>query len=225
MLLVLNLLIMTKKDVAIIGGAFDPIHIGHMQMTKYLIDNCIVDEVWLLPSYNSPLKDFNSMTSFSDRVAMLNIAIKGISAVYVNTFEEEYYKNNECQKTYTYEILKAMQKKYLNLRFHFVIGFDSIKNINKWYRFKELLNDFWFYVFDRKDDEFLTYEQKNIYLKSLGKKYKIDFIYEMMPTKIEDISSTQIRKLLKNRDQNKENILKFIDENVYKYIETNNLYF
>ena len=47
---------MTNKDIAIIGGTFDPVHIGHVEMARYLIDNSLAHEVWILPSYNSPHK-------------------------------------------------------------------------------------------------------------------------------------------------------------------------
>ena len=100
---------MTRKDVAIIGGSFDPVHNGHIEMIKYFIDNYIVDEVWVLPSYNSPHKINDSISSFNDRVNMLNIAISNIKNTYINTFEEEYYKKYN-QKTYTYEVLSMLRK-------------------------------------------------------------------------------------------------------------------
>ena len=214
---------MTKKDVAIIGGCFDPVHNGHIEMIKYLVDNYIVDEVFVLPSYYSPHKDNESISSFNDRVNMLNLAIKDIKNTYINTFEEEYYKINNS-KTYTYEVLNALKKKYLNMRFHFVVGFDSIKNINTWHRYKELLNDYWFYIFDREDDEFKTIAQKKYYLDNLGKNLGIKFIYELLDTKISNISSTEIREMLKDIDQNRNNILKLIDIDVLKYIEEKKLY-
>ena len=214
---------MTKKDVAIIGGSFDPVHNGHIEMIKYLVDNYIVDEVLVLPSYYSPHKDNESISSFNDRINMLNLAIKDIKNTYINTFEEEYYKINNS-KTYTYEVLNALKKKYLNMRFHFVVGFDSIKNINTWHRYKELLKDYWFYIFDREDDEFKTIAQKKYYLDNLGKNLGIKFIYELLDTKISNISSTEIREMLKDIDQNRNNILKLIDIDVLKYIEENKLY-
>ena len=169
MFLVLSLLIMTRKDIAIIGGTFDPVHNGHVEMVKYLSYNYIVDEVWLLPSYNSPHKNVLNITPFNHRVNMLNIAIKNIKKVIVNTFEAEYYHQNpDEEKTYTYEVLNALKKKYLNGRFHFVVGFDSIKHISEWHRYKELIRDYWFYIFDRCDDDFEMREQKIYYLDNLG---------------------------------------------------------
>ena len=214
---------MTRKDVAIIGGTFDPIHIGHVDMIKYLSDNYIVDEVWVLPSYNSPHKDIDTKKSFEHRVNMIKLAVDDIKNVSINTFEKDFFETHNT-KTYTYDILNELKKKYLNCRFHFVVGFDSIKSIHTWHDYKNLLNDYWFYIFDRKDDEFSNHDLKVTYLDNLGKNLNIKFIYELFDVNITDVSSTYIRELLKDRGTNKELLLKYIDEKVYNYIVENKLY-
>ena len=117
-----------------------------------------------------------------------------------------------------------MKKKYLNCRFHFVVGFDSIKNINTWHKYKELISEFWFYVFDRADSEFKTLEQKKNYLDNLGKNQNINFFYELLNIQITDISSTYIRDLLKDYKKNILEINKYLNKNVLNYIINNNLY-
>ncbi len=223
MLLASNLNIMTKKDVAIFGGTFNPVHIGHYEIVKYFIDNYIVDEVWVLPSYESPHKEIDTKKSFDDRVNMLKLAFSDLKNVAINTFEEEYY-NNVNDKTYSYEVLNALKKKYLNCRFHFVVGFDSIKNIHTWHNYVDLIRDYWFYIFDREDNEFRTLEQKKNYLDNLGKNFGFKFIYEMFDIKITNISSSEIRNAFKNYDNNIEFFNKYLNKNVIKYIIDNNLY-
>lgn len=223
MLLASNLSIMTKKDIAIFGGTFNPVHIGHYEIVKYFIDNYIVDEVWVLPSYESPHKDIDTKKSFDDRVNMLKLAFNDLKNVTINTFEEEYY-NQYNDKTYSYEVLNALKKKYLNCRFHFVVGFDSIKNIHTWHNYVDLIRDYWFYIFDREDDEFKTIEQKKNYLDNLGKNFGFKFIYEMFDIKITNISSSEIRNAFKNHDKNVEFLNKYLNKNVIKYIIDNNLY-
>lgn len=218
---------MTKRDVAIFGGTFNPVHNGHIDMINYLVDNYIVDEVWVLPSYVSPHKNINDIISYEDRVNMLELSTKNISNTIVNQFEKEFYdKNNDLvDKTYTYEILEALKKKYLNCRFHFIVGFDSIKYIHTWHRYKELIRDYWFYIFDREDDEFKNIDQKRKYLSNLGKNYEINFIYELFETKITNISSTEIRNLLKDIDKNHDELLKYLNPDVLNYIIDHRLYF
>lgn len=218
---------MTKRDVAIFGGTFNPVHNGHIDMINYLVDNYIVDEVWVLPSYVSPHKNINDIISYEDRVNMLELSTKNISNTIVNQFEKDFYdKNNDLvDKTYTYEILEALKKKYLNCRFHFIVGFDSIKYIHTWHRYKELIRDYWFYIFDREDDEFKNIDQKRKYLSNLGKNYGINFIYELFETKITNISSTEIRNLLKDIDKNHDELLKYLNPDVLNYIIDHRLYF
>ena len=214
---------MTKKDIAIFGGTFNPVHIGHYEIAKYFIDNYIVDEVWVLPSYESPHKDIDTKKSFDDRVNMLKLAFNDLKNVTINTFEEEYY-NQYNDKTYSYEVLNALKNKYLNCRFHFVVGFDSIKNIHTWHNYVDLIRDYWFYIFDREDNEFKTIEQKKNYLDNLGKNFGFKFIYEMFDIKITNISSSEIRNVFKNYNNNIEFINKYLNKNVIQYIIDNNLY-
>jgi nicotinate-nucleotide adenylyltransferase len=214
---------MTRKDIAIFGGTFDPVHIGHYEIVKYFVDNYIVDEVWVLPSYESPHKDIDTKKSFDDRVDMLKLAFKDLKSVVINAFEEDYY-NSTKEKTYSYEVLNALKKKYLNCRFHFVVGFDSIKNIHTWHNYVDLIRDYWFYIFDREDNEFKTIEQKKNYLDNLGKNFGFRFIYEMFDIKITDISSTHIRELLLDYKNNDEELKKYLNNNVLKYILENKLY-
>ena len=214
---------MTRKDIAIFGGTFDPVHIGHYEILKYFVDNYIVDEVWVLPSYFSPHKNIDTIKSFNNRVNMLKLEFNDLNNVLINTYEKEYFDINK-DKNYTYEVLNSMKKKYLNCRFHFVLGFDSIKNINLWHNYKELLRDYWFYIFDRKDDEFKTKDQKVNYLNNLGKNFGINFIYEMFDINITDISSTDIRKMLIDYKSNLSNINKYLKKDVFEYILENKLY-
>lgn len=214
---------MTRKDIAIFGGTFDPVHIGHYEIVKYFVDNYIVDEVWILPSYESPHKDIDTKKSFDDRVNMLKLEFNDLKSVVINTFEEDYY-NTTKEKTYSYEVLNALKKKYLNCRFHFVVGFDSIKNIHTWHNYVDLIRDYWFYIFDREDNEFKTIDQKKNYLDNLGKNYGFKFIYEMFDIKITDISSTHIRELLLDYKNNNEELKKYLNNNVLKYILENKLY-
>ena len=224
MWLVLNSHIMTNKDIAIMGGTFDPVHIGHVEMIKYLVDNSHSNEVWVLPSYNSPHKDIDTIKSYEHRIDMLKIALKDVEKVHISRFEEEYEKNHPSTKTYTYEILGELKNKYVNYNFHFVVGFDSIKEISTWHRYLELIRNYEFYIFDRSDYEFKTIEQKKFYLDNLGKHQGIDFKYKLFDFKVPNISSTSIRSMLKNRYEYKNVLSVFLDNKVLEYIESNKLY-
>lgn len=216
---------MTKRNIAIFGGTFDPVHIAHFEIVKYFVDNNIADEVWILPSYESPHKNIDTKKSFDDRVNMLKLAFKDMKNVIISTFEEEYYKTIN-DKTYTYEVLNAIKSKYPDYKLNFVVGFDSIKNIHTWHNYKDLLRDYKFYIFDREDEELKTKEDKINYLNNLGKNFGVNFIfiYEMFDIPITDISSTQIRDYFKNYNDNKDIINKYLEKSVIEYIFDKKLY-
>jgi nicotinate-nucleotide adenylyltransferase len=177
-----------------------------------------------MPSYNSPHKDIDTIDTFNQRIDMLNLAFSDIGKVIISRFEEEYAKEYPNIKTYTYEILKDLNMKYPNYRLHFVVGFDSIKEISTWHRYLELIRDYEFLIFDRNDDEFKTFEQKKFYLDNLGKHQGIMFKYKFFDYKVPNISSTSIRTMLKNIDEYKNVLSIFIDSKVLQYILENNLY-
>ena len=219
---VLSLHIMTKT-IAILGGTFDPIHIGHVQMIKYIVDNDFADEVWVMPSFYSPHKDIDNITSFKDRVNMINLSTADIDKVIISSFEKEYFdKHNE--KTYTYEVLSELSRQFMDYKFVFVVGYDSIENIETWHNYKDLLKNFSFYIFDRNDNKLSNISQKNNYISRLVKDLNINFDYKLFDTEICDISSTEIRALLKDIKSNSDLLLKYINEKVLYYIIENKLY-
>src|SRR5574343_117220 len=63
-----------KLEIAILGGAFNPIHIGHIQLAQFILQLGIFDEVWLMPSYNHMFK--NDIVSSEHRLEMCKLAIK-----------------------------------------------------------------------------------------------------------------------------------------------------
>ena len=212
------------KEIAIIGGTFNPVHIGHVDIVKYLVNNTDIDEVWVMPSYNSPHKDINTIDTYNQRIEMLKLAFSDVDKVRISRFEEEYATIYPNSKTYTYEILNELKKKYNTNIFKFVVGFDSIKEISTWHRYLELIRDYEFYIFDRNDSEFKTQEQKKFYLDNLGKHQGINFKYKFFDYKVTNISSTSIRAMLQNIDEYKNVLNLFLDSKVLHYIEDNNLY-
>ena len=214
---------MNNKQIAIFGGTFDPVHIGHFQMVNYLLGLIFVDEVWILPSYFPPHKDYEIINSFEHRVEMLKLVFNNLKYVYISTFEKEYYKKNN-KKTFTFEILEEFTKKYLSYNFNFVIGFDSIKNIYTWHKYKELLEKYHLYIFMRNDDSCKSYKECKNLIDLIYADLNISPKYNLFDTKISNISSSSIRDLFKNIEKNKIELYNYLNKDVYKYILNNNLY-
>ena len=168
------------------------------------------------------------------------------SKIQISDIEKELYSVNK-DYTYTYNVLKFLEDKDKfkneNNKYTIVIGFDSIYNINTWYNYKNLLNDYDFIIFDRKNDEINDDEKncmggyhppenslidKKTYLKKLNIELNLKFIYKDN-LELDNISSSYIRNKFsiyyKTNDNKILNELnKYINENVIKYILNNKLY-
>lgn len=135
--------------VAVFGGTFDPPHKGHSTLINQVLGLNIIDEVWLIPVFIPPLKREEAVTvaSASDRFKMcllLADTIKLKSRVKVLDIEIK-----RQGKSYTYNTVQELKKKYPNYKFYFLIGSDWLKDLDKWYKIDELLNEIEFIVLPR----------------------------------------------------------------------------
>ena len=126
---------MKKKVIGIIGGAFDPIHRGHLEICHSLINDYDANEVWFVISYakekQPPIK-----TPVKIRSKMIKEAIeleKFKVPVIVNYFETK-------QKKFvpTIQTLKHFKQKYPAVSFLFAVGSDHISSIHQWQQFKHV---------------------------------------------------------------------------------------
>ncbi len=126
---------MEKKVIGIIGGAFDPIHRGHLEICHSLINDYDANEVWFVISYakekQPPIK-----TPVKIRSKMIKEAIeleKFKVPVIVN-----YFETKQKQFVPTIQTLKHFKQKYPAVRFLFAVGSDHIGSIHQWQQFKQV---------------------------------------------------------------------------------------
>ena len=115
--------------IGILGGTFNPIHLGHIELARTAYRELNLDKVWFMPSKNPPHKDNDSIASETDRVNMINLAIQDYDYFEVSDIE---LKREGI--TYTSDTLEYLQEKYSEDTFYFIIGADSLINIEKWHR-------------------------------------------------------------------------------------------
>ena len=192
------------KKVALIGGAFDPITIGHLQLAEVVLKH--VDEVRIMPCFDHAYG--KQMASAGHRHDMGVLAVveyfwagKGNFNVQVSDFEII----NKTTATYdTFKKLRADNP----ADYHFVIGQDNADTIDKWYNYEELLKTTKFIVVPRKgytSSETWYRQEPHLYLEDES---------------IVEISSTQVRELLKAN----ESAEKFLTKKVQEYIKEYELY-
>jgi nicotinate-nucleotide adenylyltransferase len=119
-----------RKQVAILGGSFNPPHVAHLMVAYWTLATQDVREVWLLPSFRHPFgKD---LVAFDDRVAMCELAARGVRGVAVCTAERELAGDPHVGKTA--RTLEHLVAKHPDVDFALVVGADILPDTPKWYR-------------------------------------------------------------------------------------------
>lgn len=189
------------RKVCIIGGSFNPIHIGHLILANTVLEKLNLDEMIFVPCYIQPLKGDKDFAEANHRLEMIKLAISNNPKFSVSDIEIK-----RKGKSYTVDTLKFFKKRYDNL--YFVIGADNIRDFHKWKEPDTIINLAKLIVTNRGGFDV------RIPQKIRGKK--------ILPCTIPqiEISSTMIRKKIRNN----QSIKYFVPESVEYYIYTNNLY-
>lgn len=208
------------KKIGLLGGTFNPIHIGHLNIAQAVYDNFKLDELHFIPSKIPPHKNLG-LTPARDRYEMVKLAIENMKG---NFFVSDF----EIRKkgvSYTYLTLKHYRKNYPDAQLFFVTGTDifaTIQTWNNWTKLFELSN---FIVINRKELSFVelfTKLPENILSIIRNLDNFENTLYGrvvIFKAKEIDISSTQIRNLLNTGE-----ISSFLPESVVEYIRKKNLY-
>lgn len=150
---------MTGKT-GILGGTFDPVHNGHLILAEAAGSLCTLDEIILLPAAVPPHKQ-EVISDFSDRVAMLEIAIKNRPALSLSTIEQLLPTPSFTIDTLRYLLLHSTHP----VEFFFITGADAFLDILSWKEYLALLRITHFIVFSRMGSE---NEQLHALFKQLG---------------------------------------------------------
>ncbi|MFC3882997.1 nicotinate-nucleotide adenylyltransferase [Bacillus songklensis] len=186
------------KKIGILGGTFNPPHIGHLIMANEVQDALKLDEIWFMPTYVPPHKATDIWTQPFHRLKMIEVAIVGHPSFSIQRIEFE-----RRGKSYTYETMKILREQYPNSDFHFIIGADMIESLSEWHRIDELLHLVTFVGVNRPG-----YSRQSPY----------PILQVEAPTI--DLSSSLIREKIKKG----QTIRYLVPDEVEKYIEENHLY-
>ena len=200
------------ETIAIFGGTFDPVHNGHVAIATSILDKKLADKVVILPSFTPPHKQNRIITDFEHRMVMLKIAFKDYENIEISDLEYQL----QLEKSYTFEVMKQVEKVYDNKKLKLIIGGDSLKNIHTWYKAQELVNKYEIITYPRSGEE-LNFNDLE---KVLTPKEIENLQKNIINAPFFEISSTILKKKLANH----ENTSIFIKSEVLEYIKANNLY-
>lgn len=199
------------SKVGIMGGTFNPIHLAHTEMAKVCLQQQDLDKILFMPSKNPPHKKDKSILPENERAVMVKLA--------VSEYDKFVFSDFELQRkgtTYTADTLRLLQEENPDDNYYFIMGADSLLYLDKWYRPQEILKRAVILAIGRDGSTPDELKEKR---KELIKQYdKVDIRFVHMRQM--DISSSMIREGIAHG----ENMEKYLDKEVWNYINANGLY-
>lgn len=198
------------KKVGIIGGTFNPIHLGHLILAEYAYDEFDLDEILFVPTGISHFKDPSIVLDKKTRITLTGEAIGENPHFALSTIETDRPGNS-----YTYETLELLKKEYPDSEFYLIIGADSLFQIEQWKCPEGIMKNAIILVAKRKGQSTQEFLNK---IEEIKAKYDADI--RLLPCTYIDISSTEIRDRVKNG----KSIRYLVPEVTEKYIKKHHLY-
>lgn len=193
------------SKIGIMGGTFDPIHIGHLIAAEAAREQCDLHEVWFIPSYVPPLKENELGVSGDKRYEMVCGAIESNAAF--RALDIELQRGGV---SYSYDTVIELQRRYPNHSFSYIIGSDRINDLPQWHQIEKLAALITFIGLERTSDP------NNIDALPIFLKERISLIH--MPAI--DISSTTIR----SRANAGMSVQYLVPDSVHSYMRRYKLY-
>ncbi len=192
------------KKVGLFFGSFNPIHIGHLILANYILENSDMEELWFVVSPQNPFKDKKSLLNDHNRLDMVQLALKNYPKMRVSNVEFSLPK-----PSYTIDTLTYLHEKYPEVSFALIMGEDNLKSLKKWKNAETLINNHQIIIYPRvlNSDEAKSenFEHENI--------SKID-------APIIELSATTIREMLKEG----KNVRPMLPPEVFEYLDGSSFY-
>jgi nicotinate-nucleotide adenylyltransferase len=116
-----------RKRIGILGGTFNPIHLGHLLIAQDAMEQMALDRVKFIPSATPPHKIPESLASERDRLQMIRLAIRGN-----DRFEVDDIEIRRGGKSYSVDTLLELRRRDPKADFYFIIGADSLRELHLW---------------------------------------------------------------------------------------------
>lgn len=136
--------------IGILGGTFDPVHLGHCHIAKALLEQLPLEEIRFLPCY-TPVHREAPMATPEQRLAMLELAIANEEKLVIDL--RELHRQGE---SFMIDTLKSLRAEMPDAPLALIVGADSFEHIQTWHHWQELIDYAHFIVVDRPESEPVT---------------------------------------------------------------------
>lgn len=196
------------KKIGLFFGSFNPIHIGHLILANYILENSDMDELWFVVSPQNPFKDKKSLLADHNRLDMVQLAVKNYPKMRASNVEFSLPK-----PSYTIDTLTYLKEKYPNYSFALIMGEDNLDSLPKWKNAEKLMSDYQIIVYPR------TFEGGTSTSLSVSKIKNQENI-NIINAPIIELSATEIRKMIKEG----KNVRPMLPPEVFEYLDGSSFY-
>ena len=120
-----------RKKIGILGGSFNPAHVGHLEISKTALSILNLDEVWWVVTPLNPLKKIEDIAPIKERIIFAHSLCKGENITIVDI-------ESTLGSCYTYDVLTHIKQAYSNIDFVWLMGADSFANFDQWYKWQDI---------------------------------------------------------------------------------------
>ncbi len=192
------------KKIGLFFGSFNPVHIGHLILANYILENTDMEELWFVVSPQNPFKDKKSLLKDHNRLDMVQAALKNYPKMRASNIEFSLPK-----PSYTIDTLAYLHEKFPDYTFALIMGEDNLGSLAKWKNADTLVNRHQIIVYPRifsgekKDSEYLQHENISI-----------------VNAPIIELSATEIRNMIKEG----KNVRPMLPPEVFDYLDGSSFY-
>ena len=198
------------RKVGIMGGTFNPVHFVHLLLAEAAYEQFHLDEIMFLPSKRPAYKPLSELIEEEHRFHMIELAIA--DNPYFSVSDMEFHR---VGNTYTADTLLELSKKYPDTEFYFILGGDSLFELEKWSRPEIVMEKAYIVAAQRDDKDNDLMVQK---MTELNEKYKAKI--ELLQVPMLEVSSRMLRERVKKG----QSIRYFLPEAVRSYIIEHGFY-
>jgi nicotinate-nucleotide adenylyltransferase len=191
------------RKIGLYFGTFNPIHIGHLIIANYMVENSDLDEIWMVVTPHNPFKKKSSLLDNHHRFELVYKATENYPKLKPSDIEFKLPQPN-----YTINTLAHISETYQDKEFCLIMGEDNLKSFHKWKNFETIIEGHHIYVYPRVSDGTVATQ-----FDTHPKIHKVD-------APIVQISSTLIR----NGIRDGKNIEPMLPKEVWSYIDEMNFY-
>lgn len=192
------------KKTGVFGGAFNPVHNGHVRLAEEAVKQLKLRRLLIIPTYVSPHKH-TELLPFEDRAEMCRRAFGHIPGAEVSNIEVRLGGTS-----YSINTVRALKEMYPDEQLFLLIGGDMLFSFDKWYKYESLLKETKVCAVARDDDSLVDMME---YANEIGR-------VKVLPTQAVTMSSTQVRETVANGGD----ISEMVPAGVAEFIREKGLY-